>query len=187
MPGVSISSKIITGLPNLPADGLPKELWPEFLTIYRAIQNLLEGVTRWTGIDGPDELERAEMQGYEFLLEQQMASWYPVATVPIARGQLVCVNGANTCGLASAAAMATNAIGVADETVGAGQKVKVITQGLVDSITGMVPGTLYYTGVTPGAIQNLPPITPGQIVQGMGWALDSTHLLLRPSTFIRQL
>lgn len=182
------NSKVILGLPNLPSDEIkPAALYPEFLTIYRAIQNLLAGVSRFTGIDGPDAAEIAQMQGWEFMLESNVTAWYPTADVPITRGQTVSITTANHCTLADASTMATNCIGVADETKAAGQKIKIITGGVIDSISGMVAGTLYYLSTTAGGIQNLAPITPGEIVQGLGWALDSNHLLLHPSTFIRQL
>lgn len=183
------NSKVILGLPNLPSDGIkPQELYPEFLTIYRAIQNLLSGVSRWTGIDGPEPDEVAVMTGTEFLLETNVTAWYPTADVNINRGQLVRITTANHCALAIANNMANIAVGIAEETKLAGQKIKIITGGCVDSITGLSASTLYYLSPTvAGAIQNLPPIAVGQVVQGIGFALDANHLLAHPSVQPRQL
>lgn len=184
------SSKVILGLPSLPGDYLPRELYPEFLTIYKAIQNLLLGVSRWTGIDGPDDVEQAEMIGWEFLLAQQMSYWYPVNASggTINRGQCVRVIANNQVTFAQANNMVNAMIGVAEETKGAGQKIKVCLFGMTDAISGMTAGTLYYLSPTvAGAVQNLAPITPGEIVQGVGRALDADHMWLNPSTFIRQL
>jgi hypothetical protein len=185
------SSKIIIGLPNLPDENMDKKMWGEFLTVYRAIQNLLSGVSVNTGIDAPDDLERSSMDPTKYLLGANSQQWYPTANVAISRGQLVTTsNGglpANFVNIAVATAGGTQAIGIADETKGAGQNIRIITGGLTTAISGMVPGTLYYLSTTPGAVQNLRPVVPGQIVQPVGWAITSNQMLLNVSSYYQQL
>lgn len=181
------NSKIILGLPNLPDENMDKKMWGEFLTVYRAIQNLLSGVSVNTGIDAPDDLEIASMDPTKYLLGANSQQWYPVADVGITRGQLVHLTSANHVGLADANSAAGQAIGIADETKGVGQSIRVLTGGLTTAIAGMVPGTLYYNSTTAGAVQNLRPIAPGEIIQPIGWALTSNQLLLSISSYYQQL
>lgn len=184
------NSKIIIGLPNLPDENMDKKMWGEFLTVYRAIQNLLAGVSLYTGIDQPDAAERANMDPTAFLLGANTQQWYPNAAVPISRGQVVSVSpglGANAVQLAQATGGATHAIGVADESKAAGQNIRILTGGLTTAFAGMIPGTLYYLSTTIGSIQNLRPIAPGQIVQPIGWALTSNQMLLNISSYYQQL
>lgn len=181
------TSKILTGLPNLPPDTIDPKLWGEFLTVYRAIQNLLLGVTEFTGIDGPEAAEIATMDPTKYLLGGNASRWYPTADVGIVRGQLVVPStvGANRVKLADASAGLTNgpAIGVANQTVAGGQKVEVLVGGMTDAISGMIPGTLYYLSTTPGAVQNLRPIGAGELVQPIGWSMTSVQMFLSISSY----
>ena len=43
--------KINLALPLHPAETLPPDLYPSFLVIHQAIQNLLRGVSEYAGID----------------------------------------------------------------------------------------------------------------------------------------
>jgi len=185
------NSKILLGLPNLPADQIDPKLWGEFLLIYKAIQNLLSGVSRYSGIDTPSSMEAAaDPTGY--LLGANLQRYYPTAVTSITRGQIVRLRpdlGANQVSQAIATSAAGMAFGVANTSVGAGAVVEVIAGGyaLIDAIGGMLPGTLYYLSTTSGAIQNLRPVNPGEIIQPVGWALTSTQMLLAVSPYYQQL
>lgn len=183
------NSKILLGLPSLPNDQIDPKFWSEFQLVYTAIKNLLNGVSEFGGIDPPDALEVASMDPTKYLLGANVGRWYPTTDVAITRGQLVRatnVSGANRVDLADAAGGLLNgpAIGVANETKGAGQKIEILTGGVTDAIGGMVPGTLYYLSTTPGAIQNLRPVTPGEGIQPVGWAMTSTQLFLSVSSYM---
>lgn len=183
------NSKVLLGLPNLPADTLDAKLWGEFQLVYTAIKNLLSGVSEFSGIDAPDLLEIASMDPTKYLLGANLGRWYPTTDEPIVRGQIVRatnVSGANRCALATAASglLFGPAIGVANETKGAGQKIEILTGGLTDSIGGMIPGTMYYLSTTAGAIQNLRPVAAGQGIQPIGWALTSGQMFLSISSYM---
>lgn len=183
------SSRILTGLPNLPDENIDKKLWSEFLTVYRAIQNLLAGVSEFGGIDPPDSLEISGMDPTKYLLGTNIYRWYPTADEPITRGQVVRatnVSGANRVALAGASAGLTwgPAIGVANESRATGQRIEILLGGVTDAIGGMTPGTLYYLSTTFGAIQNLRPVNPGEGIQPIGWAATSTQLILSPSSYM---
>jgi len=182
------TSKILLGLPNLPADTIDPKFWSEFLTVYRAIQNLLAGISEFGGIDAPDATEIGSMDPTKYLLGNNISRWYPIAEVNITRGQTVRatnVAGANRCNLANAGTgrVFGPAIGVANETKAAGQRIEILVGGMTDAIGGMTPGTLYYLSTTPGAIQNLPPVAAGQLVQPIGWAMTTTQMFLSPSSY----
>lgn len=185
------NSKILLGLPNLPADQIDPKLWGEFLLIYKAIQNLLNGVSRYTGIDAPSS---AEVVGdpMGWMLGGNVQRYYPTAAAAITRGQIVRLRpdlGAHKVSLAQANSATNMAFGVANASAGIGAQVEVIAGGyaLIDSIGGMVPGTLYYLSTTAGAIQNLRPVNPGEIIQPVGWALSSSQMLLAISPYYQQL
>lgn len=183
------NNRVLTGLPNLPNEQIDPKLYPEFMLIYRAIQNLLDGISQYTGIDQPDAAEVAVMDPTQYLQGAQLNSWYPTCgeAAGIVRGQVVKVSATGTSLLAQATAASGVAIGVADETAALGVRHRVHTQGLITSITGMTTGTLYYLSTTLGAIQNLRPVGVGQIVQGLGWAMSANQMLLLPSTYFEQL
>jgi len=48
-------------------------------------------------------------------------------------------------------------------------------------ITGVTGGTDYYLSTTGGGITFTPPATPGNIVQKIGWGLNSTTIYFNPS------
>ena len=185
------NSKIILGLPNLPPEQIDPKLWSEFLTIYRAIQNLLLGVSQYTGIDPPSDAERATMDPSTYLLGTNVERYYPLAATNISRGQIVRLRpdiGAHWVSPAFATGPTGVAFGVANETKAPGQNIEIIAGlGLTDAISGMIPGTLYYLSTTVGAIQNLRPLNPGEIIQPVGYALTSNQMLLRISSYYQQL
>lgn len=186
------NSKILLGLPNLPDNNLDPKLWNELLTVYRAIQNLLAGVSEFGGIDAPDTVEINSMDPTKYLLGNNIGRWYPTCDEAIARGQVVRatnVSGANRCARADASSglLYSPAIGVANTAGVAGQKIEVLVAGITTAIGGMTPGTLYYLSTTSGAIQNLRPVGAGQAVQPIGWALTTTQMLIAPSSYVQVL
>lgn len=184
------NSKVLTGLPNLPPDTIDKALWGEFLTVYRAITNTLSGVSEFTGFDGPDPLELNSMNPSKYMLGANTQQYYPTNNSggTITRGQVVHLSGFDTVNLANATNSTLPALGIADETKPNGSRIKVLCAGAITTaIGGMTAGQIYYLSTTAGAIQNLRPIVPGQIVQPVGWALESNILLIGINPYYLQL
>ena len=184
------SSRVILGLPSLPNDNLPTELYNELLVIYKAIRNAVEGVTRLTGVDPPDESEWAASYPINTILTGNTTRIYPVAFESIAAGQTISImsdGGLPKVRLASANSAATMAHGIANTAAAPGQVLEMQwLRSFVYAIGGMTVGTLYYLSTTPGAIQNLPPVVAGTIQQPIGVAIGPSSLLMDISLSFKQ-
>ena len=82
--------------------------------------------------------------------------------------------------LAQADNIATMAHGVANSAGLAGARIEIYwARALLDSVGSLTLGTVYYLSpATGGAVQNVKPAVPGQIVQPIGLALTSGALLM---------
>jgi hypothetical protein len=175
--------KIQLGLSPLPSDTVPPELYDDFFTVHRALQNLLRGVSQYCGIDAPSSDTWAQLPYSETQLSGNLTRLYPIATVAIARGQVVNLfNNAGTVGarLAIATGLANMGHGVANSAAAIGEPVELNTfTGLLDSIGGLLPGTIYYLSPSvAGTVQNAPPGAAGQIVQPIGIALNASTMIM---------
>jgi hypothetical protein len=188
---MSDSSVIQLGLPALPDDNIPSNLYDNFFQLHRAIQNLARGVSRYCGIDAPSRDLWAQIPASETLLSGNLTRFYPVASAAITRGQVVNLHdnaGVLSARLAVATSASTMAHGVANTAAAVGERVEInLMRGLLDSIGGMTIGTLYWLSTTPGAVQNVAPSVAGQIQQPVGLALGTTTMLLETSLYYRQL
>lgn len=183
--------KIRTGLPQLPDDNIPKELYGAFLYVYQAIQNLQRGTSEYAGIDAPASDIRGELTYQDTLLMGNLTRMYPYAAVAIARGQMVNLyNDAGTlkARLAVATSGSTMAHGIANEAAAIGQQFEMQwLRATVDSVGGMALGTLYYLSTVAGSIQSARPAVAGQIVQPIGLALADATLAMDISLYFQQL
>lgn len=179
---VTDSSRIITGLPALPSDSLPKEIYSDILLIHNAIRNVQTGVSRYCGIDSQPTDLWSQIGYADTVLTGNLTRLYPVAAVAIAAGQVINLfsnGGVLGARLASASSSTTMAHGIANTTCAAGQRFEMqFLRSLVTSISGMIVGNVYYLGVTAGAIQNLPPTVAGTIAQPVGLAATSSILIM---------
>jgi hypothetical protein len=179
---MAIGNRITIALPSLPNNELNPILYAELSIIYRAIRNLLDGVSKLTGIDSTAQEEWALTPESSTILTGNATKMYPVASELVSIGQLVNLfDNAGTLGarLASANSATTVAHGIAASPAGPGGRFEMqYLRSYVASIGGMVPGTLYYLSTTAGAIQNLPPLAAGTIQQPVGVAVTSSGLLL---------
>lgn len=182
---------IQTGLPALPEDNIPPELYDNFFQLHRAIQNLLRGVSRYCGIDAPAQDIWSQIQFTETLLNGNLTRLYVPASAAILRGQVVNLHdnaGTLSARLAVATSAATMGHGIANTAAAIGEIVELnILRGTLDSVGGMTLGTVYWLSTTPGAIQNAAPAAAGQIQQTVGLALDSDSLLMEMPFFYHQL
>jgi hypothetical protein len=184
--------KIQLGLPALPDDNVPSELYDNFYQLHRAIQNLLRGVSQYCGIDANSSDIWSSLNYTDTLLESNLTRMYPIAGSAISRGQMV--NLYNNAGVlnarpAQANSMSTMAHGIANSAAAAGNRIEMFwLRGLVDSIGSMTVGTLYYLHPTvAGAVQNAAPVTAGQIVQPVGLALAAATLNMDITLIPKQL
>lgn len=188
---MSDNFKIQLGLPVLPSDGLPADLYDDFLTVYRALQNLLRGVSQYTGADAPTSDTWAALNFSDTLMQGNLTRLYVPASVAINRGQVVNLHnnaGVLNARLAVATSAATMAHGVANSTAAIGERVEINwLRGWIDSIGGMTPGTLYWLSTVAGGVQNAAPAGAGQIQQPVGVALAATQMALDISLSYRQL
>lgn len=177
----SESFKIQTNLPQLPPDGLPKELYPEFQALHLAIFSLLRGISQYAGIDAPSSDIWSSLSYSDTILTGNATRMYVVAGVTIARGQAVNLylsGGILKVRLADADSATTMMHGVANSAGSAGDIIEINwLRGLLDSVGGMTTGTLYYLSTTAGAVQSARPSGAGQIIQAAGVALNATTLL----------
>lgn len=181
---------IQTGLPALPEDNIPADLYDNFLQLHRAIQNLLRGVSRYCGIDAPSPDIWSQITYQETLLSGNLTRMYVPASVAITRGQVV--NLFNNAGvlnarLAAATSFTTMAHGVANNNAAPGEIVELNwLRGTLDSIAGMTTGTVYFLSTVAGAVQNTAPAAVGNIQQPVGLALGTNTMLLDIPFFYRQ-
>ena len=183
--------KIQLGLPVLPSEHLPAEMYGQLLTVYTAIQNLARGVSQYSGIDAPAIELQSQLRPADTILTGNLSRLYVPATVAINRGQTV--NLFNNAGVLSARlAVATSAAtmlhGVANTTVIAGATLELnLFAGLLDSIGGLTLGAPYYLSTVSGAVQAARPSGAGEIIQAAGLALGASTFALNASTAYIQL
>lgn len=185
------NSVIQLGLPALPDDNIPSDLYDNFFQLHRAIQNLARGVSRYCGVDAPSQDTWSELPYNETLLTGNLTRMYIPASVAISRGQVVNMhNNAGTINarLAVATSAATMAHGIANTDAAIGEFVEINwLRGLLNSVGGMTVGTLYWLSTTAGAVQNVAPAAAGQIQQPIGLALGTATLLMDIPLSYRQL
>lgn len=179
---MGIDSKIILGLPNLPSDTIPKELYDDFKTLYNALNNLLDGVSRYAGIDAPPNNEWSQTAAFRTILMGNLTRLYVPASVALTAGQVV--NLFNNAGvlsarLASASSASTSAHGVVTDAVAPGGTASIQwLRSYINSIGGMTIGTTYWLSTVAGAVQNTPPVAAGTIRQPIGLAYTATEMLM---------
>ncbi len=178
-----VNSKIITGLPQIPPEGTPPELYDLFFLVFRAIQQLQTGVTKYAGIDPEVQEYWNSLIHQDTLLESNLTRMYPIASVPISRGQLVNLYsdaGVLKARLAKADSMTTLAHGIANSSAAAGEQLELWwMRGCSDALSGMTVAAQYWLSpTTAGAVTATIPVAVGQIVQSVGFALTTTLLQL---------
>lgn len=176
------SFRIQTGLPQLPEENIPRELYDNFFQLHRAIQNLVRGVSEYCGVDPVPEEFWDQVAFSQTLLSGNLTRMYLPASVAISRGQVVNLHsnaGVLNARLAVATSATTAAHGIANSSAAPGEVVEINAfRGLLDSVGGMITGTVYWLSIVPGAVQNTPPVAPGQIQQTIGVALTPSQLLM---------
>lgn len=175
------SSIIQLGLPALPEDNIPPNLYDNFMVLHRAVQNLARGVSRYCGVDAPSPDIWDQITFSETMLSGNLTRMYVPAGATIARGQVVNLydgGGFLAARLASASSAATLAHGIANSNAATGQTLEMNwLRGLLNSVGGMTTGTLYWLSPTAGSIQNVPPAGPNR-QQPIGVAFGTNQLMM---------
>lgn len=186
------NSKIVIYLPPNPADTTPQEVYGEIFNLYRACQLLQDAMSRFCGVDPQDPSVRSQLTYQDTLLEGNHSRFYPIASVPILRGQLVNLfnsGGQLQARLAKADSMTTKAHGIANEAAAAGAQFEVYYGRVcADSIVGLTLGQDYYLSTSiAGSPQATRPSVAGQIIQQIGVALSPATLQVDISSLAIQL
>lgn len=185
------SFKVSLGIAQLPPEDIPPDLYDNFLQVYRALFNLQRGISQYTGIDAPDSSTWSSLTFADTVLSGNLTRLYVPASVAISRGQVVNLHnnaGVLNARLAQATSAATMAHGIANSAAAAGQIVEINwLRGTLDSVGGLVIGTLYWLSTVAGAIQNVAPSVAGQIQQPIGLAGGTSTLLMDIPLSYRQL
>ncbi len=176
------SSKINLGLPQIP-EGVPPELFSQFLLLYNATRNLANALSLYGGVDAQPSDFWSQLTVDDTIFDGNLNRWYVKANEAVSFGEVVSpiLSGAE---LQVRLANATNntrwACGIVN-TVGItpiGSFCEVIVgRGMVTGISGMVAGSRYWLSTTNGAIANTPAVAAGNIEQYAGFALASNRLL----------
>lgn len=187
---MAIDSKIILALPSLPNDELSPVLFNELLTVYKALRNLLDGVSKFTGIDAPAQAEWSQATASNTILTGNQTRLYVLASVAINAGQIVNLfNNAGIVGARLASASSATTLGhcVATQAAGAGSYVELQwLRAFTTSIGGLTVGSLYYLSPVAGAVQDVAPNAVGTIQQAIGVAIAPSQLLLDMSLQFKQ-
>jgi hypothetical protein len=184
-------SKIQLGLPQLP-DGVPKELYFQFATLYTAMQSLAAAVSLYAGVDPQPQDVWSQLALDSTIFDGNLARWYVKANEAINFGQAVSpvIGGDGTLQvrLANATDNTRFCCGFSN-TVGTtpiGSFLEVLPRGYITGVSGMNAGQRYFLSTTSGVITNAAPVAAGNIEQVLGWAMSSTRLFANPnSAFIQ--
>lgn len=168
---VAISDSVDLRLPLLPdIRNVTPALYQELLDIYNTIRNLsvtLDSVIGATEYSASEREEVLTQDARTTVVIETFSSLYATAEVDMQYGQLVSLNtGVARLSVPDADIRRWPVGFVAEESVTAGNLVKVCTRGVI-GINGVVPGALYYAsattagGIASGATVNAVPIAFG--------------------------
>lgn len=169
------------GIPQvIPAD-MPPGLIPYLKPLYIAFQNTIQTLIRFTGIAPRNAADLlTSINDPTALLANNTHRFYTQATENIAFGALISLT-------ASLGILAVRNANATDNTkpcdgfcnalagLSAGQVGEIIlTDGLIVSLSGLVPGTRYYLSTIGGTLTTSPPVAAGNLQQSVGIALTAT-------------
>lgn len=181
---MALGSRIVTGLSQFP-EGVPKELFNQFFTIYQAIQNLNRQYVELLGIDEatPDLWSQLTMDqtlyqanlGRLYIKQLEAVSFGNCISLILDAGELKIRKANATDNTRPAAGFVSSQ----DHVVGIGSMCEItLGVGLITGVGGMIPATRYFLSTTNAIITNLAPVAAGNIEQVVGVALASNRLLM---------
>lgn len=173
------------GLPQLPEKS-KVENYQDVLDAYNAIRNLMQQVAiQTTLIQVPTGYRTTDLAAFTAGFARSRI--YAPASVAIAFGQMV--NFWNDSGtlrvrLADATDNTKPAHGIGNTEGGVviGEMVEVVMPpAYMISVSGLTRGVMYYLSTTPGAVQNAPPASSGNLIQAVGVAIAPVGMYMNLS------
>lgn len=102
-----------------------------------------------------------------------------IASENLAAGSLVNVwddSGAPKARKADATSPGKETIGFVLESFNSDELATIFFEGTISGLSGLIPGTRYYTGTTAGTVTSTPPTASGNVVQYVGIAISTTAI-----------
>jgi hypothetical protein len=168
------------------------QIYLEFLRMRNALRALQGALDTYTGALSEDPTYWNQTQAYNTTRVQNISRIYAIAGEAISLSQQV--NFYNNSGVLTARkANATDntkparAFCSVPAGVAAGAYGEFILLGVNPYYSGLTPGATYYLHTTSGQITSVAPVTVGNIVQEIGWAIDSNNLWFNPVLNWKQL
>lgn len=179
------SSKIITGLSQLP-EGVPPELYQQFVQVYNAIQNLGRQISQFVGIDAQssdvwsqvsiDDTIFAFSPARLYVKQNEGAMQFGHCVAPILVGTELQVRFANA---ANSTRPAIGFISSTDHVPTIGSFCEVTTLvGMITGVSGLLVPNRYFLSTTNGLVTNVAPVAAGNIEQVVGLAMAGNRLLM---------
>jgi hypothetical protein len=174
----------LSPVPEFPQSQHP-QVWADLLRIRNAIKVLQGALDSYTGSQPPQIAAWASI-GATAVQLAKLTPVYVITSETIGYGNVVAlynVSGTLTARKADAtdATKPVRAICVTAGGVSSGTYGQFVLLGAPAVFTGLTPGSTYYLSTTPGLLTAIAPATVGNIVQVVGFALDSHTLWFNPS------
>lgn len=173
------------GLAFIPETANPI-IFQELYVVYNAIKILAATLDSYTGVLTPDE-ELWPTVGTNNIFSQNANRIYVPFSETVTAGQLVTLYNnagqltAKLCGGVTWAGDCRGYMSLAN-TVSPGNYGQVTLFGLHPLVSGLTPGTIYYSSnTTAGSITSTVPISSGENKQPIGFALSTGQLFFNPT------
>lgn len=175
----------LSTFPEISKDKYP-DVFNDLISIRLAIRTLQTALDRYTGALGEDPNYWANATPNQFVLLQNISRVYCQANANITYGQMV--HFTNTAGTLRAelsdATDITKPARAFCSIIGgilSGNFGEFILIGINSAYVGLTPGLEYYAAIVPGSLTSVIPVTTGNLIQKVGYALSPTQLYHHPS------
>lgn len=162
-----------------------RKLFFELQKVYNAINALARNLDSYTGATSAAVADMPEI-GVSSILLQRLTRLYLLFDETVVSGAMINVynnSGVLHARLAKAADGTKPARAVAVAATTSGEYGELLLLGALPFYSGLTPGTLYYLSPTStsGQITAVKPVTAGQLVQPVGFALSTSSLFFNPT------